>query len=286
VQRPTTSGRRHDRAGAITVAELIKKQPSPIRIPSSEQAATEGFVEDLLGPEAPAEQNRPKASRAAKAAGLITGAVVLFASVATASVLAGNRPAGPSSPRNEPPLEISGVSALRPDLLNAQLHDQAVPPQVTITVASATSSRAPAASTAPTASANTSANTPAVTADARAEVLSQTEATVPSIATGPQPQIDVVRTFYELLSTSPTAASTLLAPELLGTDPHEFAQSWTTIKKINLDDTTLRPDGSVLAVVSMQGSDGRWLRVEQLFTLTDSSVPRIVGTQLVSAQRY
>ncbi|HEV7908208.1 MAG TPA: hypothetical protein VGP03_08715, partial [Pseudonocardiaceae bacterium] len=60
------------------MAELIKKQPSPIRIPSSEQAATEGFVEDLLGPEAPAEQNRPKASRAAKAAGLITGAVVLF----------------------------------------------------------------------------------------------------------------------------------------------------------------------------------------------------------------
>jgi hypothetical protein len=264
------------------VAELIKKQPTPIRIPSSDQAATDGFVEDLLGPEAPAEQNQRKASRAAKAAGLITGAVVLFASVATASVLAGNRPAGPSSPRNDPPLEISGVSALRPDLLNARLHDQAVPPQVTITVASAPS-RAPAASTT---SATPPASTSAVAADARAEVFSQTRAAVPSISTGSQPQIDVVRTFYELLSTSPTAASTLLAPELLGTDPHGFVQSWSTIKTINLDGTTLRPDGSVLAVVSMQESDGRWLRVEQLFTLTDSSVPRIVGTQVVSAQRY
>jgi hypothetical protein len=41
----------------------------------------------------------------------------------------------------------------------------------------------------------------------------------------------------------------------------------------------------VLAVVSMQERTGRWMRVEQLFRLSDTTVPRIVDTEVLSAQR-
>jgi hypothetical protein len=62
-------------------------------------------------------------------------------------------------------------------------------------------------------------------------------------------------------------------------------RSWSTIKAITIDSTTQRPDGSVLAEVSMQELDGRWLKVDQLFWFADTSTPKIIGTQLLSAQR-
>jgi len=43
VQRPATTGRRHARAGSISVADLINQQPSPMRIPSNEEAATDAL---------------------------------------------------------------------------------------------------------------------------------------------------------------------------------------------------------------------------------------------------
>ncbi|MET1072614.1 MAG: hypothetical protein ABWY11_08220, partial [Umezawaea sp.] len=88
MQRPTTTGRRHNRTGSITVAELIRNQPSPVRIPSREEADTEDLMEDVLGLE---ETDQRRSNRAAKAAGLVAGGLVLFASVAAASILAGHR---------------------------------------------------------------------------------------------------------------------------------------------------------------------------------------------------
>jgi hypothetical protein len=57
------------------------------------------------------------------------------------------------------------------------------------------------------------------------------------------------------------------------------------IRSVNVDQILLRPDGSVLAVVSMQERNGSWLRIEQLFWLTDTTQPRIIGTEVLSAQR-
>lgn len=263
MQRPATTGRRHTRAGSISVAELIKQQPTPIRIPTPDEAATETLVLDLLGPREPENNRRRRKSsgRAAKAAGLITGGVVLFASVAAAAILAGNRPVNTGVPHTERPVALSGASALRPDVLAAKLpgdHQQSLP----------TSQLPPP---------------PALVMEPSAAPA--TDISAPLVSTGPQPQIDVVRRFYELLTTAPASATKLLSPDLVGADPEEFVRSWGMIQAVNVDQTVLRQDGSVLAVVSMQERDGSWLRLEQLFWLTDTSTPRIIGTEVLSAQR-
>lgn len=254
MQRPTTSGRRHTRAGSVTVAELIRRQPTLLRIPSREQAATHGFEVDPAGEPTPPAA-RPPSNRAARFAGMATGVVVLLGAVTATAILAGKRPTGPDEPRVEAPAPISGSSALRPDLLSAELGggrlDRApveplaadVPPEVTVVVSPS------------------------------------------ALSTGSKPQVDVVRRFYELLPAKPAEAARLLSPELLGEGPGQFVAAWGQVQSITIESTALRPDGTVLAVVSMQERNGRWMRVEQVFRLTDTTVPRIVGTEVLSAQR-
>lgn len=270
MQRPATTGRRHTRAGSISVAELINQQPSPMRIPSNEEAATDALVTSLLGPTenmtattavipvVSGRRRRQRRNRLAKAAGLLTGAIVLVSAVAGAAVLAGKRPANTGVPATERPIALSGSSALRPDVLSAQLPNENKPRQ-------------------------TAADTPLPQPSAL--LLETPEPTTPEVSIGPQPQVDVVKRFYELLTTKPNSAAKLLSPDLVGANPKEFVESWSIIKTVNVDQTSVRPDGSVLAVVSMQELDGSWLRIEQLFWLTDTTQPRIVGTEVLSAQR-
>lgn len=270
MQRPATTGRRHTRAGSISVAELIKQQPVPMRILSNEEAATDALVTSLLGPTenmtattavipvVPGRRRRTRTNRAAKVAGLLTGAIVLVSSVAGAAILAGKRPANTGVPVSERPVALSGASALRPDVLAAQLPNENPPLQ-------------------------TAADVPQPQPSAL--LLETPEPATPEVSVGPQPQVDVVKRFYELLTTKPNSAAKLLSPDLVGANPKEFVESWGMIKTLNVDQTSLRPDGSVLAVVSMQELNGSWLRIEQLFWLTDTTQPRIVGTEVLSAQR-
>lgn len=273
MQRPATTGRRHARAGSISVAELMKQQPGPMRILSNEDAATDALVTSLLGPTenmtattavipvVPGRRRRAKTSPAARAAGLLTGAIVLVAAITGAAVLVGKRPANTGVPVSERPVALSGASALRPDVLSAQLPNERPPAQTT------------------------AGTTPMPMPQPSALLLETAEPSTPEVSVGPQPQVDVVKRFYELLTTTPNAAAKLLSPDLVGASPREFAESWGKIKTVNVDQTSVRPDGSVLAVVSMQELDGSWLRIEQLFWLTDTSQPRIVGTEVLSAQR-
>jgi hypothetical protein len=278
VQRPATTGRRHNRVGSISVAELIKQQPGPVRILSTEEAGTDALVTSLLGPTenmtattavipvTPGRRRRTKSSRTAKVAGLVTGAIVLVSSVAGAAVLAGNRPANVGIPGTERLVALSGSSALRPDVLSAQLPNERPPLQTT-----------PDAAAAPM--------------PQPSELLLETSAptsaepSTPEVSVGPLPQVDVVKKFYELLMTKPGSAAKLLSPDLVGANPADFVKSWGTVKVVNVDQTSVRPDGSVLAVVSMQEADGSWLRIEQIFWLTSTTQPRIVGTEVLSAQR-
>jgi hypothetical protein len=97
--------------------------------------------------------------------------------------------------------------------------------------------------------------------------------------------VDVVRRFYELLPADPAGAARLLAPEMLGGDVRGFAAAWERVQAITVESTTPQPGGAVLAVVSMQELGGRWMRVEQLFRLSGTTDPLIVGTEVLSAQR-
>lgn len=177
MQRPTTSGRRHNRAGSVTVAELIRKQPAPARVRHREQAATHGLATDPRpAPNDPAPPaGRP--TRAAKLAGVTTGAIVLLASIAAASVLAGNRAGGPDQPRVEPPGSITGSTALRPDLLSAEL-------------GGGRPERVPVA-----------ARQAAPPNDVPLE--SPVMVPPPQVSVGRQPQVDIVRRFFELLPAKP-----------------------------------------------------------------------------------
>ncbi|HEX6345744.1 hypothetical protein [Umezawaea sp.] len=277
MQRPTTTGRRHDRAGSITVEELIRKQPIPIRIPSVEEADTNVLVQEVLGLEEAKYHRRP--NRAAKAAGLVTGALVLVASVAAASILAGKRPEGPAEPPVAAPIELSGSTALRPDLLSARLGNERP--------------TAPAAETGgptsqPSASAEPNAPLAADPVTASSAPPTQPAAAPPPVAPvapTPRTRIDVVRDFYELLPAKPAEAARLLTADLVGANPVDFIRSWSTIKAITVEGTSPQPDGSVLAEVSMQELDGRWLRVQQRFWFADTSTPKITATELLSAQR-
>ncbi|MFE2750654.1 hypothetical protein ACFXGA_01490 [Actinosynnema sp. NPDC059335] len=230
------------------MAELIRKQPAPTRVRLRQPVGAHG----LAGGAHPEPPPRGRA----RLVGVVAGAVVLLGWIAGAAILAGNRPAGPVEPRVEPPASITGSFALRPDVLSGRLGgegpDRAVarphqPP--------------PAADESP--------------------VMVPT----PHLVVGPQPQVDVVRRFFELLPANPAEASRLLSPDLLGGDGGDFVESWGVVQAITLEATRLRPDGTVLAVVSLQERTGRWMHVEQVFHLTDTSVPRIVGTEVLAAQR-
>ncbi|GGP58733.1 hypothetical protein [Saccharothrix coeruleofusca] len=237
------------------MAELIRKQPTPPRLPSGERAATEALLAELLG-EDPPEPPPHRVNRAARAVGLVGGALALLAVVAIVSVLAGHRAAGPVPPSAEPPVDIDGSAALRPDLLSAELGGPGADAPGSAGAARPTGQAGPSRITPP-----------------------------PDLVTGPKPQVDVVRRFYELLPAEPAAAAGLLSAELIGGSTADFAAAWSRVRAVRVESASLRPDGSVLAVVSVQEADGRWMRVEQLFRLTDTTTPRIVGSEVLSAQR-
>ncbi|MBB5806110.1 hypothetical protein F4560_005878 [Saccharothrix ecbatanensis] len=238
---------------------MIRKQPVPVRMPHHGHAAGRSLEAELLGDEERPVVRRPP-TRAVKLAGVATGAIVLFAAVSAASFLAGNRPTGPEQSPAAAPAAINGASALRPDVLSAELGGARPQPAT-----------APARHGAP----------PAADPPAESAVV------VPpsNLVVGPNPQVDVVRRFFELLPANPADASRLLSRDLLGGDAGDFVASWDDVQAITIESTTLRPDGTVLAVVSMQERTGRWMRVEQVFRLTDTTVPRIVAAEVLSAQR-
>jgi hypothetical protein len=267
----------------------MSKQPRPVRVPSHDRASTDGLVRDLPGDERHGRGTPRRAGGATRAAGVVTGALVLFASVATAAALAGNRPAAQAPPTGEQ-LEITGVTALRPDLLREQLAPDGAPaPEPHVEVI--TSAGPPPAAGVP----ETGSVLPPAVPEGSAESAESTGDDAPAIPeqrdlepsgdVAPPQRTEVVRAFYSLLPGSPAAAAELLSPALLGGGPGDFVLSWATIRSLTLHSASERPDGSVLAVVSMEELTGGRLRVEQLFRFTGAETPRIASTEVLSAQR-
>ncbi|HEX4724656.1 MAG TPA: hypothetical protein VH333_19210 [Pseudonocardiaceae bacterium] len=275
MDRPTNGHRRHQ-TGSITVVDLIRRQQGPVRIPSAletdqraEEADTVQFVEGLLGPDDDddAIEHRGWLARGAKMAGLALGSLALCGSMVAAATLTHHRPPT-AAPKTATTTVLTGVGALRPDTVAAQLAGQRVaaptsPPGVA-------SGRAVG-----TIVGSAPATTPPMTVQAPA----------PDHQNGAPSAAALVRAFYQLVRTDPSQASTLIDPTLLATDTDGFDQAWNSVSQIDIESIQQVSSDSVQAVIRLLQPDGTWIRAVELLNVTDGSSPLIDGAELLSAQR-
>jgi hypothetical protein len=273
VDRPNNGHRRHE-AGSVTVVDLIRRQQGPVRIPSADEQATVQFMDDLLG-SATYEADHPRGwlSKGAKLAGLALGSLALCGSVYAASTLTQHRQPAATGPN---PTVLTGVGALRPDTVAAQLsgtrtaptptHSPAQPPVVLRHGASGTATGTIVGRPGP----------PATTTPPQPSAIPLTGVVTPA---------SVVRTFYQLAATDPRLAAQLISPSLLATDPSGFDKAWNSLGNIEIESVQQTSPNTVEAAVRMLEPDGTWLRVIELLHVTDGNQPLINGAELLSAQR-
>lgn len=262
-----TTGRRHLRAGSVTVTELLTRQTSPTPCTESSPTEPDDDITDTIPVVVTATHRRDpaKGAQLAKLASLGVAGVVLCGAVTVSSFIAHQRRDG-THQTLRPALQITGEQALLPDKLDD------TPPQAPIPTpahgAAQAAEERPAPSTSPPATA------------------SDPNGTAPSgggVTMGPETDLDLVREFYEKLPDSPVEAFRLISPDLMNTGIGEFLASWSRVVSIDSVDVAQRADG-VLATVRMRLLDGGQLRIQQLLTVAESP-RRIVGVQLLSAQR-
>ena len=272
-----TTGRRHLRAGSVTVTELIRKQPLPFDLPQPRQAEAgpvdDGSLDLLLEADgnAPSSHRRPpsRTAQLAKISMLAIGSLVLCGAIAFGSMItherrdaAGNQPVARSA------ADISGEQALLPNLLN-----RAVP--------KAGIGGVPQLAGSPTNATGTIDNPgppppPQAAPPAVPPAAPRTDT--------PLTDTELVKTFYELIPSWPDRAFGLLDGGLLGTSLGEFVKAWSGVSDVQVLD--VRQQGNnVLAVVRLRLPDGSFLRVQQLLEIANSTPRRIVGAQIISAAR-
>ena len=268
-----TTGRRHARAGSVTVTELLIRQASPARCTDSSAGERDDITDTIPVVLAPVSHRRPAARGAqfAKMASIGVAGAVLCGAVTVSSMISHQRRDN-AQPAVRPTVQITGDQALLPDRLGRTAPDAPAPvpapPPVTVPVEAATpsASSTPPPPPAPEPSGGTSAS-------------GDTGPATPAPAT----DLELVRAFYENLPDAPAAAFRLLSPELLNSNLGEFLRSWSHVVAIDSVDVLQQADG-VLATVRMRLLGGGHLRIQQLLTVAESP-RRIVGVQLLSAQR-
>lgn len=252
MERPI-SGRRHMRAGSITVAELMRSHPTQLESGSETKPSPTGSNGDarvkriIRGRSG--HRLRPKKSEGlAKLAGLGIATVLLGGAVGAASLINEHRRAGSAEVRVRPVMEITGEQALLPDLLDGD---------------------------------RSAANRPATDGDPRPPRQPAANYAAPA---DPGAKIDVVRRFYSVVRGQPDAALGLIDTGLRVTNPARFAQAWRRVRDIHLVDARPREDGAVCAIVDMVMNNDRRLRVQQLLWFTDRTPLKIRDVEIISVQ--
>lgn len=266
-----TTGRRHVRAGSVTVTELLTKQASPTHCTDSSPTEPDDATDTVAA--VPATHRRPPttAAQLAKLASLGVATAVLCGAVTVASMIAHQR-RETAQPSTRPTVRITGEQALLPDQL-----DKTLPPAVAPAPVTPGSTDPPATDVRPTEQAVTDSPT-SQDANSGTTASGGTGAQI-----GPATDLDLVREFYANLPEAPTTAFGLLSSDLLNTTLGEFLASWSTVHAVDGLDVVQRADG-VLATVRLRLADGSHLRIQQLLTVAESP-RRIVGVRLLSAQR-
>jgi hypothetical protein len=271
----------------VHVTELIRKQPLPFELPPldpepvSEPEPEPGMLDSLFDPDdqAPSSHRRPpsKGAQVAKIACLGVASVALCAAIAYGSMVNHQRQEQAAHPAPaRPPADISGEQALLPDLMN-----RAVPTSGIEGKAELPAEQTNASDTIdnPGPPRRPAAGVPAPPPDgAEPGTIAPTGPTLSKKET--------VAQYYRWIQTTPdrVRAFGLLDSNLLGTDLGSFVQSWATVTDVQVLD--VREQGnSVLAVVRIGLPDGSHLRVQQLLDVANTVPRRIVGAEILSAQR-
>ena len=293
-----STGRRHVRAGSVSVTELISKQarrpesPAPItvavRAPAfiPVEAPTEPIAKLLTEPpadprpESPtdlettaieplpatrASHRRPQSRsvQVAKMTSLGVATIVLCGAVGVATMIAQQR--REETPTDRHAAAITGEQALLPDELNRTLPAPGT---------------APAAKPAKPAPVATPAETAAVAEQPPPPTRTSTPAPKKDASLS---DAELVLEFYRLLPNDPGRAFDLISPSLLHSTLGRFLESWSLVRSVDVLSVAEQADG-VLAVVRMRLADGSHLQLQQLLTVADS--PRRIATvRLLSAQR-
>jgi hypothetical protein len=260
------------RAGSITVAELIENRLPPVRIPSRDEAVTEEMVTGLLGtPEetAPSTHRRPPARtrQLAKLAGLGVATAALCASVAAASIINTRRQATTDAGAR-PSVEMTDEQALLPNLFTL---GPAAAPERRITTGLPTPNKGSAFATVNSGPSPLQADSKRVSGH-------------PAPAEDPT-NAELVRRYYDLLSSKPSLALGLLDGALRGSDLSHFVNSWSQVRDIKVVDVRQRADSTLMAVIEMILPDGGAVRVQQLLRVTKTAPQRITGAEILAAQR-
>lgn len=270
-----TTGRRHVRAGSVTVTELLSRQATPHCTDSAATLPDDDSTDLIPAVQTTTHRRGPaKGAQLAKLASLGVAGVVLCGAVTISSLIAGQRRESAESATRHS-VQITGDEALLPGKLDETLPADpthasgSVPAQAPVT---------PAPQERQTATPTTSAAPPATPAG-----NTGTSASGSSAVVDPANDLELVREFYENLPDSPVDAFSLLSPDVLNMSLSDFLSSWSLVTEIDSVNIKQRADG-VLATVRMRLTDGGRLRLVQLLEVAESP-RRIVGAQLLSAQR-
>jgi hypothetical protein len=276
-----TTGRRHVRAGSVTVTELLTRQASPPRCvddtlvesPTEPDSDDDAEITDIIPVVVAAAHRREpaKGAQLAKLASLGVAGVVLCGAVTISSMVAHQRREN-AQQAHRPLAQITGEQALLPDRLDETLPKAPEPAQDTPLSADERAQERQAQKAAP-----------APPPDRPATNSGDTTPSGGGATTGAVNDLELVREFYDNLPDSPGAAFNLLSADLGNASLGEFLASWSTVVAIDSVDVAQRADG-VLATVKMRLLGGGNLRIQQLLTVAESP-RRIVGVQLLSAQR-
>jgi len=266
------------RAGSITVAELIKNRPTPVRLPArDDDAVTEEMVGVLGEPQPASHQDIADVSpnthrrlptrtrQAAKIAVLGVAAGALCVSVAAASIITTHRQSTADAVA-PPSIQMTDQQAMLPNLFT--LGPAAAQRRTTNGLPLPTKGSASATVPPPAAHAPENKAVPSHPVPAEDPI-----------------NAELVRRYYDLLANQPTQALGLLDNVLRASDLSRFVNSWSQVRDIQVLDVRQRPDGTLLAVVEMVLPDGGTARVQQLLRVTDTFPQRITGAEIFSAQR-
>jgi hypothetical protein len=225
-------------------------------------------------PEQPPEEPESPLARRAKLVGLLAAAVLVTGSIIAAASMAGQ-------PRTQPPTLDTGSQPLTDA---AALGGFAVPGPPQSSQSTTKTWKTSVKSTAVAPAAETAVSTSQTGSPTAAAPSSQTTPWSPAPTTTRQ-KLEAVKNFYELIDQNPQGALSMLVPVAVGEEPGDLVRVLSSMDSIQVQDTKMQPDGSILAIVTMRQPDGSHLRISQVLRLADDASGLISDARLLSAQR-